>query len=316
VLDGMNGAFTTASGLAGWTVLGGHVNGAINGNSMCAQPANAFFNALPLALKTQGNDLPGGGGVFKLSAGVVHPTVAGHRNMYGPVIEAALKPLLTTRFTPAAPTRLRITRQVTNGAISVAWDDRSDVETSYHLTIERIDGTGSPTVRQTFVVPENTQSFTLGTIGTGVWKASLKAVVDAGTNDLESASISINVSNRKPTARALPPTSILLQNTSAPIRVGMPAQPDLAHMFFTLEIEQFNGTRTSQAVTTSTTQVSGGKRARVASCNLLGCGLPSDFVDLPQQQVIFEICTAGSIRGPGGTCVPDTRPTIDPNLRP
>jgi hypothetical protein len=122
--------------------------------------------------------------------------------------------------------------------------------------------------------------------------------------------VSIVVAARVPTERVTGGAALLLANGSRRIRWNSISDP--AHVYYTLEPE---GARSVASMTNPTDLGGAARRVRVATCNLLGCGPASPFFDIPVPP-LQQVCAGGLVNGPGGGCVPDSRPQPDPNRLP
>ncbi len=280
----MNQLVTAGATRNGWRAVTSHVGTEV-GHAMCN--AAPWFNDTQTALRTQGADLPPQAfGLVRVSAGMVHPNRAGHRDGYRPAYKAALDELLRRRFTPRVPQRVRVTKlELVNGrgVVTVAWDDMNLFE--QRTVLRAADGATLATVG----ADRTTASFQLdGTTGT----VSVEACVDNPVIcSPRSAVLTVDV--KRPDTRPTSPTAALtLLNTSTTPRQIRLAWSDRVptRVFSTVELD-VNGTLSTRAVEGQDLllpEATNLTRFRVATCNQLGCGPVTPWVsfDRPATNIL------------------------------
>lgn len=274
----LDDAIRAAATHEGFLVVDAHVDAAA-GHSLCALQ-DRWIATLPTALRSQGHDVMSpldflaDFNPFRLSAGMVHPDRAGHRDLYAPALRAALEPLVVAAMTPATPpAALRVESVVAGGSITVAWDDASDIETSYRLRVLRVEGSTGVAMRDDRL-PANTLRAVIDLGSEAAFRVEVAACVDAGRGHEQCTDdATLLVSNRLPTTALPPPT--ITRGVGASVALGSAESVDAAHVFFLFVVD--DGTEATRALPTTEPllwldALSPGDRIRVASCNDLGCG--------------------------------------------
>jgi len=198
VVGGMNRGIESTSSL-GWNVINGHLREFVGKGYCVDADRGGMVNTNNAAVTNQGDDygfdIPflregviaaaslltaGIGGIvtaatFKLSAGMLHPNLAGFA-AYGRAISDSIRPLVAAKLAAGlqTPRRLRAASATANGDITFRWDDVSTTETTHRVTVERIDGNGRVSTG-TFDAPADVASFTVPVSGRAVIRLSVVA---------------------------------------------------------------------------------------------------------------------------------------------
>ena len=207
VLSAMNDNVAEAARTHGWILVDDHLD-AFPGHGICA--TDNLINTNNDSLPRQGDDydLPGVresitasaavvgavaggpaapvtavlGGVLaassvSLSAGVVHPNVAGQA-AYADAIEAEVAPLVDAKLATGlrAPGRVRVASATKDSRLTIRWDDRSTSEDRYEVTVTRLEGSGQvPSGPQTLA--RDAQELTFDTAGGVAVRVEVRACV-------------------------------------------------------------------------------------------------------------------------------------------
>ena len=296
----INRLVTAATTTHGWKLVSSHVGTEV-GHGAC-NGAQAWFNDTPTALRTQGADLlPQALGAIQLSAGMVHPNKAGHRDLYAPAYRKSLEDVLSSRLTPRTPTRFRATKFVRDGAgarVTLQWDDVNTFETS--TVVRGTAGAGSPGVRGDVT----TVDVVLDSTNAGAPKGTVtvKACFEGPTDLCSAETAPLSVEVKVPTHT---PTNVFAGASLFPEGIRLSWRDlDPTRLFSTVELD-IGGVVTRRAVEEqslllpATTDL---RRYRVVACNTLGCGPTPLFQDfkrptnslpppcVPPQQSVLNGC--------------------------
>lgn len=308
----MNATTAALAADAGFHVEASHV-GQTPGHSMC-NGADAWFNSTTRALRTQGVDLPpaaGPAGIpFRVSTGMVHPNVKGHREMYLPAYLNALDRLVAQKFTPERPQRFRVVSATrANGQLSarLVWDDRSPFESTYRLTAE-----GFPSFSQMVGADAAGVNVTLPGVGADQDVTFTLEACFVSHQTLCSPPAQAMASTRPPstTPTGLSATVGLFTTGPTGFETGWSlswgGEVNLRHAFFTVEFVTAAGSVSRRASERPNLVVapSSATHFRVASCNLAGCGPASAWERLPAAPSgsTTQVCADGTARPAFGPC--------------
>jgi hypothetical protein len=144
VADQLNAAMQRESTQHDWTFVDDYL-GDFVGHAICTASPNNFVNTNLQALRREGR-LDGLPPFVNVSAGIVHPNVAGYQDM-GSTLFAAMGPAVISRFTPQVAPDTTITSSA--GGFGVTFDDSNlpDLPSGYwhrvHVRKINSDGTVS-----------------------------------------------------------------------------------------------------------------------------------------------------------------------------
>jgi hypothetical protein len=241
---------------------------------------------------------------LNVGSGIVHPNAAGYREGYAPAIADSMRSLVENHIRPRPVANLRIQDQTTR-EVFLAWNELSTTETEYRVLVRssRVLGGASPDV--THVLRANATDITLTfdrpTTGTA---EVTPCYVGPMRREVCGATRSIDFTNFAPTrapsdVRAAPSSvGALISPDRSPLLTTIALDwtpPEFGVIYYDVEVETSDGLVRRMATASrrflATPQLA---RARVRSCNFIGCSDPSVFVVGPSCDAGLAIATNGT----------------------
>jgi hypothetical protein len=293
MLGSLNGAVASAVTTHGWKPITSHL-ASVTGHGVCT--TDRWFNGIRDAVRTQGADrvtplpLVDFG---KLSFGMVHPNDLGHRNAYAPAYLEALSTHLEAFVKPRPPRNFRpVSFAVENGRrlVTFQWDDVNTSEFKHIISSPTLDTVvevaGDVTQAVFDMGNAGGDSFTIQACAKGPFgDAGGPSGQDTKICSAKSAPVAVaavkpkhiptNVGGTSP----FPGGSLLTWQDISPDRI-----------FSTVEVEAAGGLeRYAVASNQLSITYAGNRRFRVAACNNLGCGFPSQWTTIGEAPPTIDI---------------------------
>lgn len=314
-----------------WTLVSAHVEDFADHSYCSSQP---WFVRNPQSLREVGRQMtdslndhtfpidtcirpaetaeePGSVHPLNVGSGIVHPNAAGYREGYAPAIADSMRSLVENHIRPRPVANLRIQDQSTR-EVFLAWNELSTTETEYRVLVRSARVTGGANRDVTHVLRANATDITLNfdvpTTGTA---EVTPCYVGPTRREVCGAPRSIDFTNFAPTVvpsnvRASTALGSAIISPDRPVVFTSLALswsvPEFGVIYYDVELETADGLVRRVATQTprflATPQL---VRARVRSCNFIGCSDASVYVAGPS-------CDAGQAITGSATCTSASSP--------